>query len=199
MRRFWTVMLMFLSGIGVPTAAQQPEAASPPRSNDANVELTISGPRVIRAGEDLRFRAFIVNRSSDVIAIPSPTYPYGCGLGWTITDRSGRTLPMRLGTPYCPLRELPPIRDGDFILVQPGQRVELKEIGDPSNCFLFPGRGFYRVSLRFVFDRPSRKLATFGTNGRFPRTSVSEQSLETLLQAPAIDASSAPWTLYLTN
>jgi hypothetical protein len=80
------------SGAPVPKPRIDPQEATFPAR--ASVELEISGPRLIRAGQNLKFSAFLVNLSSQLIAVPSPTGVYGSRFNWTITDTTGRVLPV---------------------------------------------------------------------------------------------------------
>ena len=73
----------------LPTAtAYENEAPAP-----ATVQLEIDGPRLIHRGEELHFRVFLTNRSSQTIIVPSPKGAFQPSMLWTITDSSGKNLP----------------------------------------------------------------------------------------------------------
>ena len=187
------------SGAPVPKPRIDPqEATSPAR---ASVELEISGPRLIRAGQNLKFRAFLVNLSSQLIAVPSPTGVYGSRFNWTITDTTGRVLPVP-SLFICGTMSAPSVGDDDFIFLQPGERTQIMDVGDPSNYFLFPGKGFYRVSLTLKFIPPRIWHSDDGSLTYYSGISGSTMAPDKqdhLLNAPTIEAASNSWTVYLSD
>jgi hypothetical protein len=187
------------SGTPVPKPGIDPPNASSPAR--ASVELEISGPRLIRAGQNLKFRVFLVNRSSQVIAVPSPTGGYRPSFNWTITDTTGRALPV---PPLfiCGTKSAPSVGDNDFIFLQPGERTQIMDVGDPSNYFLFPGKGSYRVSLALQFIPPRIWHSADGSLTHYSGISGSTMTPDKqdhLLNAPTIEAASNNWTVYLSD
>lgn len=48
----------------------------------------------------------------------------------------------------CPLTS--PISDLDIFVLQPGERIDYSGAGDPSDDYVFHGKGFYRVRLTYT-------------------------------------------------
>ncbi len=204
------LFLMLLSTLRLPSPTQLPQSTGSQQvsaPSTAAVELEISGPRLIRAGDNLKFRAFLVNRSSKVIAFPSPTGHspsgyYGPALQWRITRTDGRILPSpRLV--YCPVVGPPRVVDDNFVFLQPGEQVEIAIPFDPSDYFIFPGKGFYRVSLQILFTPPSAGRNADGSlrwfSGVADPSAMSPDRLEKVMRSPRIEATSNTWTMYLSE
>ncbi len=123
--------------------ASSDEPASP-----AQVELEITGPRLINRGDTLHFHAFLTNRSAETIIVPAPDGMLQPVMNWKITDTVGKDLPVpHYGVGYCPVTSRPAVSDADFVSLKSGERMEIPVLGDPSDLVLFPGKGFYRISL----------------------------------------------------
>jgi hypothetical protein len=144
------------------------QAASPA------VELIIAGPDAVplpRKDWRPRFTATLINRSKDaVIFVPPRNDWYGeRRLEWQAVDSKGRWLDrqpnyaiecdvhgvMRM-VPDLPaplLAAEPPrqIRDADLVVLQPGERYELKSLADPWFSLNFRRHGTYTLSLHFAF------------------------------------------------
>jgi hypothetical protein len=187
------------SGTPVPKPRTDPQKATSPAR--ASVELEISGPRLIRAGQNLRFRAFLVNLSPQLIAVPSPTGVYGPSFNWTITDTTGRVLPVP-SLFICGTKSAPSVGDKDFIFLQPGERTQIMDVGDPSSYFLFTGKGFYRVSLTLEFIPPRIWHSADGSHTYYSGISGSTMAPDKqdhLLNAPTIETASNSWTVFLSD
>jgi hypothetical protein len=202
MQRLSAALLLLLFGLGSPVSSPRSFAPDTSHFDSAAVELEISGPRQIRAGDDLKFQAFIVNHSSRIIALPSSSSSAIWSGWWKITDAFGRTLPTPPPELICGTHFQPPIADKDVIFVLPGQRAEIKDVGDPSIFFIFPGKGSYRVSLTVGFVTPRIwRTSGGGTaySGLSPDSTISGGKLDELLHAPSINVTSQTWTMYLTD
>lgn len=184
-------------------AASQTEVQSAPVA----VQLIISGPRLIRANQDLKFRAFLVNRSAEPIVVPSPTAWYQAFLTWKITDASGKILPPnqhgRVFTDNVGAGEGPAFKDADFVLLKPGERTEITNLGDPADQFLFGGKGFYEVTLQYSFSPPlnTKQIVVQGPNPEHSQVGLYHSTLSSelrsrLLKNP-IETTSNTWKMYL--
>jgi hypothetical protein len=178
------------------TQAPTPAAISP-------VEVTITGPRLIHRGDALKFHVMVTNHSDAPIAL---RFPRGLGdttrLDWKITYPAGRTIPPYVYNGpvfyYCPVVSGP--SDEDILIVQPHQTQEYPYAGDPSDYFVFPGKGFYRVSLNYVLD-PTYPVveAKYRPPDEPPSPYTPRQKLELLRKMPHIEVTSNVWQLYLTD
>jgi hypothetical protein len=172
------------------------------------VQLIISGPQLIRADQDLRFRAFLVNRSTEPIVVPSPAGWYQAVLTWKITDTSGKMLPpnkrwMVFGD-NVGAGQGPAFKDVDFVLLKPEEKTEIMNLGDPADRFVFEGKGFYEVTLHYSFSPPldtphivvgqgqSAEHSQFGLY----HSTLSPELRSHLLKNP-IEATSNKWKMYL--
>jgi hypothetical protein len=198
---FLALFAALFSAAGFPAPA--PSHPSGPKDtsaqNSALVELEISGPRLIHVGDDLKFRTFLVNRSSQVIAFPSPTSQYGRSTYWTVTDGAGRELPGPIFY-VCGTVARASVADSDFEFLRPGERMEITNPGDPSNNVFFSGKGFYRVSLSLDFTPPTIRHSADGKLTYYTGISGSTMSpakQEKLLSTPKLQATSNVWTMYL--
>lgn len=200
---FLALFAALFSAVGSPAPA--PAHPSAPQDisaqNSAPVELKISGPRLIHVGDNLKFRAFLVNRSSQLIAFPSPTSQYGRSTYWTVTDGVGRELPGPIFY-VCGTVARASVADSDFVFLRPGERMEITNPGDPSSNVFFNGKGFYRVSLSIDFTPPTIRHSADGTLTYYTGISGSTMSpdkQEKLLNTPKLQATSNVWTMYLNR
>jgi hypothetical protein len=188
-----------------PAPAQQPAAQAVSSPATAAAELEISGPRLIRFGDDLKFHVFLVNRSPSTILFPSPAGHYRPGLEWTITDTSGTVLPppnWYSSFGYCPVVGRPSVGDDDFVFLKPGERIEITNPGDPSYFFSFPREGFYRVTLHLGFQPPRIWHSPDGSLTSYMGicgSTMSPGKQEKLLNTPPVDVTSNTWTMYLSK
>jgi hypothetical protein len=189
-----------------PTPAQQPVSQAASLPVNAGVELQISGPRLIRFGDNLKFHVFLVNRSPSTILFPSPASRYRPGLGWTITDANGIVLPPPdwYGSRgfYCPVTGRPSVGDDDFVFLKPGERIEITNPGDPSDFFSFPREGFYHITLHLGFQPPRIWHSADGSLTSYmgiSGTTMSADKQEKLLNTPPVEVTSNTWTVYLSK
>jgi hypothetical protein len=159
-----------------------------------SVELALSGPTAMplfRKGHGVTFHAVLINRSKSPIVFVPPHKDWSDDqqLEWQAVDAKGHVvyrLPeyglwcdvhgvMHMG----PVSEVLPtasaaaprtIKDGDVVVLQPGEQYEIAGLADPSFALRFPRRGVYQISLAYTFD-PSRY--------KLPRTSKNAASLKT--------------------
>ncbi len=172
------------------------------------VQLTISGPQLIHASQDLTFRASLVNRSAEPIVVPSPTGWYQAALTWKITDTSGKVLQpnkhWKVFTDNVGAGQGPAFKDADFVLLKPGEKTEIMNLGDPADRFTFEGKAFYEVTLHYSFSPPLNTPqivvgqgpdAEHSQFGLYHST-LSPELKSRLLKNP-IEATSNKWTMYL--
>jgi hypothetical protein len=138
------------------------------------VELIIAGPDTVplrRKDWRPRFTATLINRSNGpVVFVPPRNDWYGeRRLEWQAVDSKGRWLDrqpnyaiecdvhgvMRMvpDLPALLLTTEPPrqIRNADVVVLQPGERYQLKTLADPWFSLNFRRHGVYTLSLHFSF------------------------------------------------
>ena len=201
MRRLLSSAMALLVALSVP-------AYSPGRPQDAStaapsIELTISGPRLIHGGQTLKFNVTLTNRSGKPLAFRPPFGYYDTTqFSWRITDTGGRLLPPHVydGPPVfiCPLTG--PVTDRLITILQPGEKMEFPYAGDPSDDYVFHGKGFYRVTLTYV-QGPNQfvELAQFRPPNEKPEAYTPEQKIEMLKNQGSFEVISNVWTMYLTD
>jgi hypothetical protein len=187
-------------------APSQTDVRSAPAAPE--VQLTITGPQLIRAKQDLKFRAFLVNRSAETIVVPSPTGWYQAVLTWKITDTSGKMLPpnqhWRVFTDNVGAGQGPAFKDADFVLLKPGQKTEIMNLGDPADRFVFTGKGFYEVTLHYSFSPPLHTpqiVVGQGPNAEHSQVGLYRSTLNSELSSHllknSIEATSNGWKMHL--
>jgi len=165
-------------------------------SNTSSLELRISGPRLIRRGDKLTFRAVIINHSSKPVAFAFRRGGWDCDgvFRWTITDAGDRELPLiphetdRHSMICCLTSGL---SERDIVVLQPGESRDTPILTDPSDIYAFPRNGFYKVTLRFGFD-PSGQADSLRPPGPTPH-------MELARQTGALGLTSNVWNLYLAD
>lgn len=169
----------------------------------APVQITISGPHLIRRGETLKFNVTLVNRSDKPVALRFPfLFDDETRFVWNITNSSGRTLPPQVydGPPvyYCPVTGA--VNDMMISVLQPGEKMDYQFAGDPSDDFVFTGKGYYHVSLKYVLA-PTRNIeaARYRPPDERPEPYTPRQKIEMLQNMPRLEATSNVWTMYLTE
>ena len=198
MRRPAALVLSLLSTLG--TLAVPPSLAQ--RDVPTVVELQLSGPRLIRRGDKLHFKATLVNHSAKPVAFALRQGGWDCDgvFSWTITDTGDHLLPP---VPREPVRGMiccltSGISEDEIIVLGPGEKLEVSDLrlGDPSNLFAFPGKGFYKVTLQFFF-RPGIVNQEYGRS--FEEVVKSGSKLDLAFKTGAVGATSNVWNVYLTD
>ena len=196
-------VLVFASALVVSRVQGQTGAGVPQTSP---VELTISGPRVVHVGDSLQFTATLTNRSPQAIAVPSEKSQDWIlmeGQWWNIVDKSGKRLKFKpsVDVPIDHMVGMPTFQESDFVLLKPGEKIDYTHevLGDPSDKFVFPGRGSYFVSLSWKFCAPRAEKrpddTTAYTCGVTMR--LSESLKQTLFATPSYEVGSNVWTISL--
>jgi hypothetical protein len=179
------------------TGAGGNEAPAP-----AAVQLEIDGPRLLHRGEELHFRVFLTNRSSQAIIIPSPKGAFEPNMLWTITDSIGKRLPPPPPVGFfCPVTGSPAVGDADFISLKSGERIEIPVVGDPTDSAVFPSKGFYRISLIYMFYPPKRLRNADGTTfiAGISSSRMTAEWQERVMNAPPVHATSNALSMYLVQ
>jgi hypothetical protein len=153
---------------------QQSLSAKQDIPGQAPIELIIAGPDTVplpRKDWRPRFTAVLINRSNDlVVFVPPRNDWYGeRRLEWQAVDSKGRWLDRQpnyaiecdvhgvmrmvpdLAAPLLAIRAPKQIRDADLVVLQPGERYELKNLADPWFSLNFRRHGIYTLSLHFAF------------------------------------------------
>jgi hypothetical protein len=168
------------------------------------IEVRISGPRLIRRGDALKFLVTFTNRTDKPIALRLPRlWDDPTKLTWRVTDTSGHLLPPHVYTDpalgFCPVTS--PLSDLDIEVLAPHETRDYSyRAGDPSDEFSFPGKGFYRVSLTYILD-PSTPIAKapYEVPSNEPDPYTPDEKLALFKQTPRIETTSIEWQLYLID
>jgi hypothetical protein len=193
-------LALFAIAFALPLSARaqaRPVSVSP-------IEVRISGPRLIRRGDALKFLVTFNNRTDKPIALRLPRLLEDTTkLNWRVTDTSGRLLPPHIYTgpalPFCPITS--PLSDWDIEVLGPHETRDYSyRAGDPSDDFSFPGKGFYRVSLTYILD-PSTPItkAPYEVPSNEPDPYTPDEKLTMFKQTPRIETISNEWQLYLID
>jgi hypothetical protein len=167
------------------------------------LELRISGPGLIRTGQTLLFKVTLINHSSAPIAI-SMREP-GTSLStffWRITNSSGKENP----TPeprlfWCPVTGVPlSPSDSDIIVLRPGEHFDVKKPGDPSDDFVFPGKGLYFVTFSYRFTAYSYRFTAWTQDEKDDKIHIrfaglSPKNVELLKNTPDLNVISNAWPM----
>jgi hypothetical protein len=140
----------------------------------SDVELIIAGPDTVplpRKDLRQRFTAVLINRSKDAVVFVPPRSDWyrERRLEWQAVDSKGRWLDRQpnyaiecdvhgvmravpdLPAPLLAAEPSTQIRDADLVVLQPGERYELKSLADPWFSLNFRRHGVYTLSLHFAF------------------------------------------------
>jgi len=168
------------------------------------IEVRISGPRLIRRGDALKFLVTFTNRTDKPIALRLPRlWEDPAKLTWRGTDTSGHLLPRYIYTGpalgFCPVTS--PLSDSDIEILAPHETRDYSyRAGDPSDEFSFRGKGFYRVSLTYILD-PSTPItkAAYEVPSNEPDPYTPDEKLAMFKRTPRIETTSNEWQLYLID
>ena len=193
-------LLLALASMCPSSQGQTAQPAKP-----APVELALSGPQTVHRGDNLWFTATLTNRSDATIAVPSSTssisWWYMIEGGWSVTDKKGKRLTSKQTGAFDNMTSMQTFKDTDFVLLKPGEKVEYNHetLGDPSDIFLFPGNGFFNVSLRWHFCTPTVKDLPNGTVAYTCGVTrlLSQPVREILLATPPFVVNSNVWNISL--
>lgn len=159
---------------------------------------------MIRRGDTLKFLVTFTNRTDEPIALRFPRpWENSTKLTWRVTDMRGHLLPPHIYTgaalPFCPITS--PLSDWDIEVLAPHETRDYSyRVGDPSDDFSFPGKGFYRVSLTYILDplTPIVK-APYEVPSDGPTLYTPDEKLAMFRQTPRIQTMSDEWQLYLID
>ncbi len=200
MHRFLSYVMALLIAFSVPVYSPgQTKASSSAAPSASPIEVTISGPRYIRRGDDLNFKVTLTNRSDKPVAVRSHLlFGEETGFTWRITDFGGRVLPPRIYEKQfvCPVTG--PVMDFMVTVLQPGEKMDYPFAGDPSDSFVFPSKGFYKVTLSYVLA-PTQyiSVAPFRPLDEKPEAYTPQQKVEMIKNQPRFETTSNVWQIYL--
>ena len=172
---------------------------------ESPLELQISGPRLIQRGQKLKFKGVVINRSHVPVAFAFRQGGWDCdgAFRWMIVDLSDHLLPPPPREPVqgmiCCLTDS--VGENEIVVLQPGEKRETPELGDPSNLYAFPRNGFYRVSLRLMYSPAFVVDDEHGRPRQLKREEVIEpkSKLELAVKTGPIDVTSNAWNVYLAD
>jgi hypothetical protein len=201
MRRLISSTTALLIALSVPAySSGQTQSSAPSAPAVSPIEVTISGPRYIRLGGDLKFKVTLTNRSDKPVAVRSHLlFGEETGFIWRITDHGGRLLPPHIYDEkllVCPVTG--PVMDFMITVLQPGEKMDYPFAGDPSDSFVFPGKGFYRVTLSYVLAPVQYvAVAPFRPPDEKPGAYTPQQKVEMIKNQPRFETTSNVWQMYL--
>jgi hypothetical protein len=168
------------------------------------VKINISGPRLTHRGDHLKFNISVTNQSDAPVALRFPRI-----LGdtttqfiWRITDVGDRLLPPVSNNGsmegFCPITSGP--SDWDIVVLVPHETMSYDYAGDPSDNFAFPGKGFYRVSVKYILN-PDRNLveAPYHVPSDKPENYTPREKIEMSRKMPHLETTSNELQLYLAD
>jgi hypothetical protein len=201
MHRLVSTAIALLIALSVPAYSPgQAKMAAPSTLTTSPIEVTISGSRYIRRGDDLKFKVTLTNRSDKPVAVRSHLlFGEETGFSWRITDYGGRVLPPHIYDEklfVCPVTG--PVMDFMVTVLQPGETMDYPFAGDPSNSFVFPGNGFYKVTLSYVLA-PTQYVAVspFRPPDEKPGEYTPQQKVAMIKTQPRFETTSNVWQMYL--
>ena len=200
MRRPAAFVLSLLFALPLPAIPASQAVDSAPKPP---VEMRISGPRLIRRGDKLNFHVEMINRSDKPIAVrPQFGYYDATGFEWRITDAGGRVLPAPVydGPPIfiCPVTG--PVPDKMITILKPGEKADYSEyVSDPSNSFVFKGKGFYRATLSYRLQQTNNVAVCDLCGQGEPEEYTPQQKVDMLKSMGTFEATSNEWQMYLTE
>ncbi|MGA8410088.1 MAG: hypothetical protein WB680_23145 [Candidatus Acidiferrales bacterium] len=120
--------------------------------------LQLYGPNLVQTADEMQFRAFLINDSKQSVEVPSPQSMRGIiYLEWRVVDVSTNAVKTRwAGFTLCTSGKK--FTQQDFLVLKPGQRVELPDIQIPDGLVGSERRGSYRISIRYAFPVPNTVL-----------------------------------------
>lgn len=157
MRRFLIVLIIAVLALTFPTPSESRLTANE-SSLFTSLRLKLSGPSLVAAGELPNFRAALINDSNQDVRLPSlESLRNIIYLQWRVTDFSEHTIWTRWsGVTICgPGKEF---TEQDFATLEPGQRLELPDVGVPSPIRDAKATSRYKISLRYAFPHPDAVL-----------------------------------------
>jgi len=208
----WLPALLLAFWTAIPSPSSHIPRQSRTSSNEPPpVEVRISGPGLIRVGQEVRFKVLVTNRSSHPIVIADRSAgKMWSNFSWSVLSGIGDAVPTAPIHPGDILVDdiAPGLFDRDLHVLQAGEKLLYGLAGDPtvSACYpsgeemkclekrVFPGKGTYRVRLHYRFtpagewdykDRPT------GTLTLRPR------NIEVLKMTPPVDVTSNEWIVRL--
>ena len=150
-----------------------------------NLELRISGPKIIHRGDRVEFKAMLINHSSAAVLIgpPERSRQLAFSSWWDADDASGAPVDHEtIG--YCPVNGADyshkwRLTDSLIRLLQPGESAEVPlTFPDPRDPLKFRKKGTYQLTLHYFFNPPGREA--FSKDGKLVLTNY-----ETIALSPA--------------
>jgi len=210
MHRFLPVLLLaFWPGSSAPSLHFPQQSRTP--LNAPPVELRISGPGVIRVGQEVRFKVLLTNHSSHPIVVADRSAgKMWSNFAWTVVDKNGDAVPT---APVKPGQILVDdiagvLFDRELHVLEPEARLLYRLADDPtvSSCYpsgekmkclekrIFPGKGTYRVRLHYRFSPKGEWDYKDLPTGRL---TLSPGNVEVLKMTPPVDITSNEWIVHL--
>jgi|SRR5580704_11408044 hypothetical protein len=157
MRQLLITMLMAILSLSAPSHFPKIDAHDESLSS-SSLSLKLSGPNLVNKGERLHFRVFLINDSDQNVEVPSPESIRNIiYLEWRAVDLSDHAVRTRwAGFTLCTSGKK--FAEQDFLVLKPGQRLELLEVQIPDQLVSAGATSGYRISVRYAFPHPDAVL-----------------------------------------
>jgi hypothetical protein len=154
-------------------------------ADSAPIQVVLSGPQVVNAGEPMQVTATLINVSSQPVAI---ALPGAGGIGyfnysWKVTDPSGNQPMRKTGFSFPPERD---VNDSNFVVLSPGERYQFLPFDPSADLMLAPSASYsIRLTYRYHQDWSTDYL----------RQHVSKHVLDAIAATPSMEAVSERLTV----
>ena len=157
MRQLLITMLTAILSLSAPSHFPKIDAHDESLSF-SSLSLKLSGPNLVQKGETLYFRAFLINESNQNVEVPSPESLRNIiYLEWRVVDLSNYAVRTRwAGFTLCTSGKK--FAEQDFLVLKPGQRLELLDVQIPDQLVSSGETAGYRISVRYAFPPPDAVL-----------------------------------------
>jgi hypothetical protein len=157
MRQLLITMLTAILSLSAPSHFPK-RAAHDKSPSSSSLSLKLSGPNLVNRGERPHFRAFLINDSNQNVEAPSPESIRNIiYLEWRAVDLSNHAVRTHwAGFTLCTSGKR--FTGQDFLVLKPGQRLELLDVQIPDQLVSSGKTGGYRISVRYAFPHPDAVL-----------------------------------------
>jgi len=209
--------------LSLPLARLDAERARRPLRKLPKVELALSGPTTVRAGESLaanRYKVLLTNHSEEpLVLFARNDFLLNAQWSWMVTDSQGSPVGMELfpmmrgfcGTmPYSAesMAAWHRLHDSDVLALNPGESYEFAIPVGPSDDYSFPRAGTYHLSVTLTYTPP--KVTTDDGDRWLPRrayesedqwgfSQLSPDAFHQLQDSLPVQATSNLWSLQLNS
>lgn len=200
MRLFGSFAAAALFGLSVAGAgAVQAQTTA---STKSPLAIQISGPRQIHRDFPIKMKVTFTNHSAAPLALHFPFF-FGDStrLDWVVTDGSGHQLQPPIPKErllVCPVTG--PLMHWNITVLEPGEAMDYEFAGDPSDSVVFEGKGFYRISLRYMLTATNDVAVSSHSPANEKLSKYTpEQKVAMIKTTPQLEIISNEWIVFLTE